>query len=101
MVIVHRFFLEIAKANEYPVMTLSDEEMWVDSYIWEEDYVDRGGMMRSISVINVFSLSSAYVQLRPNPRPDATVREKKQGRDSSWHSDPIGAVPRPFVSARL
>ena len=45
MVSVHRFFLEIAKANEYPVMTLSDEEMWVDSYIWEEDYVDRGGMM--------------------------------------------------------
>ncbi|KAF3503924.1 hypothetical protein F2Q69_00044000 [Brassica cretica] len=56
---------------------------------------------RSLSVINVLRLSSAYVQLRPNPRPDATVREKKQARDSSWQRDPIRAVPRPFVSARL
>ncbi|KAF2544565.1 hypothetical protein F2Q70_00036810 [Brassica cretica] len=56
---------------------------------------------RSLSVINVLSLSSAYVQLRPNPRPDATIREKKQARDSSRQRDPIGAVPRPFVSARL
>ncbi|KAF2561462.1 hypothetical protein F2Q70_00016583 [Brassica cretica] len=55
----------------------------------------------SLSVINVLSLSSAYVQLRPNPRPDATVREKKQARDSSRQRDKIGAVPRPFVSARL
>ncbi|KAF3611907.1 hypothetical protein DY000_02045858 [Brassica cretica] len=52
---------------------------------------------RSLSVINVLSLSSACVQLRPNPRPDATVREKKQARDSSRQRDPIGAVPRPFV----
>ncbi|KAF2615139.1 hypothetical protein F2Q70_00010182 [Brassica cretica] len=56
---------------------------------------------RSLSVINVLSLSSACVLLIPNPRPDATVREKKQARDSSWQHDPIGAVPRPFVSARL
>ncbi|KAF2553262.1 hypothetical protein F2Q68_00033564 [Brassica cretica] len=43
---------------------------------------------RSLSVINVLSLSSACVQLRPNPRPDATVREKKQARDSSRQRDP-------------
>ncbi|KAF3522509.1 hypothetical protein F2Q69_00046564 [Brassica cretica] len=43
---------------------------------------------RSLSVTNVLSLSSACVQLRPNPRPDATVREKKQARDSSRQRDP-------------
>ncbi|KAF3503264.1 hypothetical protein F2Q69_00041207 [Brassica cretica] len=56
---------------------------------------------RSLSVINVLSLGSACVQLRPNPRPDATVREKKQTRDSPRQRGPIGAVPHPFVSARL
>ncbi|KAF3599640.1 hypothetical protein F2Q69_00037396 [Brassica cretica] len=56
---------------------------------------------RSLSVINVLSLSTACVQLRPNPRPNATVREKKQARDSPRQCDPIGAVSRPFVSARL
>ncbi|KAF2608055.1 hypothetical protein F2Q68_00044800 [Brassica cretica] len=43
---------------------------------------------RSLSVINVLSLSSACVQLRPNPRPNTTVREKKQARDSSRQRDP-------------
>ncbi|KAF3545537.1 hypothetical protein DY000_02004186 [Brassica cretica] len=66
-----------------------------------QTYKTKLSFRRSLSVINVLSLSSAYVQLRPNPRPDATVREKKQARDSSRQRDPIGAVPRPFVSARL
>ncbi|KAF2556304.1 hypothetical protein F2Q68_00013329 [Brassica cretica] len=55
MVTVYRLSLEIAKArntidlnvppfegNEYPVINLSDEDMWVDAYIREENYVDNG-----------------------------------------------------------
>ncbi|KAF3506288.1 hypothetical protein F2Q69_00003394 [Brassica cretica] len=53
---------------------------------------------RSLSVINVLSLSSAYVQLRPNPQPDATVREKKQARDSPRQTRPDRSRP---ASVRL
>ncbi|KAF2547917.1 hypothetical protein F2Q70_00019868 [Brassica cretica] len=55
MVTVYRLSLEIAKArntidpnvppfegNEYPFINLSDEDMWVDAYIREENYVDNG-----------------------------------------------------------
>ena len=57
MVTVYSLSLKIAKAkntidlnvppfegNEYPVINLSDENMWVDAYIKEENYVDNGGI---------------------------------------------------------
>ncbi|KAL0794947.1 hypothetical protein Bca101_066324 [Brassica carinata] len=92
MVIVHRFSLEIAKARntidlnvdpssafDFEDRTFSDDEMWLDAYIREEDYVGCGvDETEGLPPLPLSTCGIGQEQASENHAPTATLPQTQQ-----------------------